>query len=133
MQISAICESSAVVSSSGARFASSRSAMRVISRPFQTRRAAKFSAAIESPATVAKLVEHFCIAARRETYFRLTKPKKSFGIPHQSRRANAGDCQKMKQRSFAQWKLFDDINKWRRGGAATVRQVGRGSFRPVRD
>ena len=50
-QISAICESSLVVSSSGATFASSRSATRVISRPFQNRSAAKSSVAIESPAT----------------------------------------------------------------------------------
>src|SRR6266542_4404448 len=41
MQISATCESSPVVSSSGATFASSRTAMRVISRAFQRRRAEK--------------------------------------------------------------------------------------------
>src|SRR5438093_4754516 len=50
MQISAICESSPVVSSSGATFASSRTATRVISRPFQKRSAAKSCFAIESPA-----------------------------------------------------------------------------------
>ena len=50
MQISAICESSPVVSSSGATFASSRSATRVISRPFQKRSAAKSCVATESPA-----------------------------------------------------------------------------------
>src|SRR6185312_1478845 len=41
IQISATCESSPVVSSSDATFASSRTAMRVISRPFQKRRAEK--------------------------------------------------------------------------------------------
>ena len=50
MQISAICESSPVVSSSGATFASSRTATRVISRPFQKRSAAKSCFSIESPA-----------------------------------------------------------------------------------
>src|SRR5215813_6661742 len=50
MQISATCESSPVVSSSDATFASSRTAMRVISRPFQRRRAEKPWSAIELPA-----------------------------------------------------------------------------------
>ena len=50
MQISAICESSPVVSSSGATFASSRSATRVISRPFQKRSVVKSRFAIEPSA-----------------------------------------------------------------------------------
>ena len=68
---------------------------------------------------IVKLIQHFCIATNRETHLRVVKPKKSFGIPHQPRRANAGHCEKMNQGGFAQRKLFDDIDE------------ARGSCRPL--
>jgi len=42
------------------------------------------------------------------------EPKKRFGIPNQSWAATAGDGEKVKQGSFAEWKLFDDIDERRR-------------------
>jgi hypothetical protein len=42
------------------------------------------------------------------------EPKKRFGIPNQSGAATAGDGEKVKQGSFAEWKLFDYIDERRR-------------------
>jgi len=43
------------------------------------------------------------------------EPKKRFRIPNESGSATAGDGEEVKQGSFAEWKLFDDIDeRWRR-------------------
>src|SRR4029453_601051 len=56
------------------------------------------------------------------------EPNKSFRIPDQSRRANAGDCEKMKKRSVAQWKLLDDTEKRRREFRPPFAKLHEGSF-----
>jgi hypothetical protein len=64
-----------------------------------------------------EIVEHFFITARRETHLGPTKPENGFRIPDQSRRANIGDSEEMKEGSFAEWKFFDSIDEcWRACG-----------------
>jgi len=63
------------------------------------------------------MVEHFSVTTRRETHLGPTKPEKGFRIPDQSRRANIGDSEEMKDGSFAEWKFFDNIDEcWRACG-----------------
>ena len=57
---------------------------------------------------------------------RLTKPQQAVRIVREARRANTGDSEKMKQRRFAQRKLFDNIDKWPRGFEPVFAKLNQG-------
>src|SRR5205809_1816557 len=111
MQISAICESSPVVSSSGATFASSRSATRVISRPFQKRSAAKSCVATESPARACSSLSISVYPRAARHTFGWESHKNVSGFLCQSRGATARNCEQMQQCGFAEGKLFDHVSQ----------------------
>src|SRR5437870_3122553 len=54
----------------------------------------------------AQIFEHGAVAARRGTNLGIGKPEQYIWLPHQSRRADAGNGKEMQERRFAERKLF---------------------------
>ena len=75
-----------------------------------------------------QVAQHLRIPARRTADLRLAKPQKAVRIVCQARGANTGDSKKMNQGSFAQRKLFDDIDKRLGGFRPMFAKMNQGSF-----
>src|SRR5205823_14977456 len=75
-----------------------------------------------------QVAQHLRIAARGTADLRLPKPQNAVRVVREARRANTGDSTKMNQRSLAQRKLFDDIDKRLGGFRPMFTKMNQGSF-----
>jgi hypothetical protein len=58
----------------------------------------------------------------------LAKPDKAIRVLRQARGTNAGDCKKMKEGSFAERKLFDNVGKGLGGLGPMIAKMNQDGF-----